>query len=101
MKFVLLSTPNQWKRVLVGYGSEVFAISAKKLEELMSENMIEPPLSGGTFRVNPGGGFEISTMLRPQSFPLTIVGWNDPLIGLRTVCAIDESRQQWYLWKPI
>lgn len=101
MKFVVLSTPNPWERVIVGYNGEAFTISMKKLEELIRENMVERSLSGGSFGINSIGNLDITVELPAREFPLTMIIWNDLLLGLRTVCAFNETSKQWYIWKPV
>lgn len=101
MKFVVLSTPNPWERVIVGYNGEVFTISVKKLEELIRENMVERSLPAGSFGINSDGNLGIIVELLAWEFPLTMIIWNDLLLGLRTVCAFNEINKQWYHWKPL
>lgn len=99
LRFVVLSVMNSYQRVVVGANGEVFTLGWKTVQELATLNLIDQPVSTGTYRITDDQNLEIRTKLRlPLPFNITV--WSEYLLGVLGVYSYREADRTWYFWVP-
>lgn len=99
LRFVIFSVMNSYQRVVVGAHGEIFTLGWKAVQELVALNLVDQPVSAGTYRVTDNQSLEIRTKLR-LSPPFTVTVWSEYLLGMLAVCSYREADQTWYFWVP-